>query len=224
MRNLVHLGSGRLLLMLAAGLAWSASASATTITLSTVSSDNTPASQLDATYEFVISGATELTLTVTNTTDLDAGDNDAEFNMNEVWWNATSNVTGLTLSSATHSVGATDVSTEWSPLETAMNVNGFGTFDFGLDNGTGGSQDDLIGPGEFIDFVFTIGGTGPFDMTDFLENNASGFTAAGKWVNCTGTDCVENDDSAFGAVPEPATALLLGLGITGLAFLGRARA
>ena len=58
-------------------LALATVAGATTITLSDVSSDSTPSSQLDAIFNFAITGASELTLTVTNTTDLDPGDNDA---------------------------------------------------------------------------------------------------------------------------------------------------
>lgn len=205
-------------LMALAALGLASTANASTITLSTISSDETPASQLDATFDFVISGPTELTLTATN----DTG-GDASFNINEIWFNAASNVTSLTFDSATHSVGSTDVTTEWAPLETAQNVDGFGTFDFGLDNGTGGSQDDLIGPGEFIDFVFTISGTGPFNMDDFVSQNGSGNIGAAKFVNCVGNDCIESDDSAFGAVPEPGTAAMMALGLMGLALHGRRR-
>lgn len=215
----------RFLLLLGVGLAWSASASATTITLSDVSSDNTPASQLDATYEFMISAATELTLTVTNTTDADAVDNDAEFLMNGVWFNAMSNVTGLSLDSATHSVSG-DVFAAWQPAVAGATPNGFGSFDFGLDDGLGATNPNLIGAGENIVFVLTITGTGPFVMSDFEVANAQNYSAAGKFVSCTGNDCVELDDSAFGAaiIPEPSTGLLLALGLAGLSTRRRTRA
>jgi hypothetical protein len=218
MRQFGRFDSARFSLILIACFAWSASATATTITLSDVSSDDTPAGQLDATYNFMITGASELTLTVTNTTDLDPGDNDAEFLMNGVWFNAASNVTNLTLDSATHSV-AGDVFAAWTPVALGSMVDGYGNFDFGVDDGVGTTNPNLIGAGESIAFVFTITGTGPFDMSDFEEANAMNYSAAAMFVGCTGNDCVELDDSAFGAavIPEPGTALLLGMGLLGLA-------
>ncbi len=191
-------------------LALGSSAGAATITLSSMSSDATPASVLDATFVFMITGASELTLTVTN--DTTAPD---EFIINGAWFNAAGNVTGLTLDSATHSVEG-DVFAAWDPVENTSMVDGFGIFDFGVTDGVGQNNLNLIGPGESIDFVFTIAGTGPFADTDFVVLNGSGFLAAAKFIAGPG------DDSAFGAaVPEPTTVALFGLGLLGLGMLGR---
>src|SRR5262245_30524833 len=91
----------------AASFGLSSAASAATINLSTVSSDSTPASQLDATLDFQVgdfdlgNAGNELKLTLGNPSVGSGGD--GLFNINMVWWNAVANVTGLTLLSATHS-------------------------------------------------------------------------------------------------------------------------
>lgn len=204
-----------------AALLFASHAAATTITLSTVSSDGTPASQLDATLEFSVTGATELTLTVTNT--------GSDFNINEIYFNAESNVTGLSLDSATHSVEG-DVATEWGSVLTNTAVDGFGSFDFGLADGVGETDPSVIEPGEDVVFVFTISGTGPFAMDDFKVANGSGFEAAAKFVNgppdpeCADAviptekcpEGVNTEDSAFGAVPEPLVGWLVALGLAGV--------
>jgi len=225
MRARCFFGSAQVFSVLVASMVLAASASAATIGLSTHSSDETPAGQLDASLEFTITDTSELTLTVTNTTDLDGGDNDAEFLMNGVWFNAASNVSGLTLDSAMHS-DAGDVFSDWTPVVNDASPDGFGTFDFGVDDGTGMTNPSLIGAGEYVTFVFTITGTGPYSASDFVAANSMDYLAAAKFVSCTGTDCVSVDDSAFGAtiVPEPGTGLLVGMGLVGMALRRRERA
>jgi hypothetical protein len=173
------------------------------VTLSSHSSDTTPASWLDASFEFDVSGTT-LTLEVTNTTS-----SPNEFNINEVFFNAASHVTGLSFDSAMHSVEG-DVTAGWVPLLSDISVDGFDIFDFGLRDGDGEPSVSLIGPAESIVFSFTISGAGPFAPGDFVEENGYGFTAAAKFINGPG------DDSAWGAVPEPSTALLLASGLLAL--------
>jgi hypothetical protein len=200
---------------LATALGFAAPALATTISLSSDSSDATPASQLDADFDFSVSGST-LTLTVSNT--------GSDFNINEIYFNGSGLVSSLSLTSATHSV-AGDVSAAWLPIEPNSMADGFGTFDFALTDGVGQNNPNVMNPGESIVFVFAITGSGGYADADFIVANGSGYTAAAKFVN--GPDDPESpgdEDSAFGAVPEPLTAWLLAVGLGGLLAAGRKRA
>jgi hypothetical protein len=204
---------GSLLAALLLGLASPALAT-TIVTLSSVSSDATDPSLLDADFEFSVSGST-LTLTVTNT--------GSDFNINEIYFNASGLVTGLSLTSATHSV-AGDVSAAWLPIELGSTPDGFGAFDFGLTDGVGENNPNIIEPGEDIVFLFAITGSGGYADADFIVGNENGYTAAAKFVN--GPDDPEfpgDEDSAFGTVPEPLTAWLLAAGLAGLLAAGRKR-
>ena len=92
-------------------LALSASAGATAIVLSDESSNGTPASLLDAMLDFEVrgeAGSQTLKLTLTN----DTGSPDT-FDISEVLFNASNQVAGLLLASATLN-GTTDVTTSWS--------------------------------------------------------------------------------------------------------------
>jgi hypothetical protein len=193
-------------------------ASGATVTLSSHSSDPTPASILDATMEFAISDLVEMTLTVTNYTTAPF-----EFDINEVFFNAKSNVTGLTLDSVTSSldgpIGGWSLVTSSGTMG-PTHADGFGIFDYGVIDGVSGP--DQIQPAESVAFVFTITGTGPYVDTDFIElSQLDGggdivTYGAAKFVNGPG------DDSAYGAyVPEPGTLSLLFLG--GFAFARRRR-
>jgi hypothetical protein len=186
----------------------------TIVTLSTVSSDATDPDLLDAEFEFSVSGST-LTLTVTNT--------GSDFNINEIYFNGSGLVSSLSLTSATHNVQG-DVLAAWSPVETNTMVDGFGVFAFGLTDGVGETNDNIIEPGEEVVFVFAITGSGGYTDADFIVANAAGYTAAAKFVN--GPDDPESpgdEDSAYGAVPEPLSAWLLAAGLAGLLAAGRKR-
>jgi len=208
--------SFRFALSLAALLLLAAPASGSTLVLSQFSSDETPASVLDATLVFQITGANELTLSVTN--DTSAPD---AYLLDEVFFNATSNVTSLSLVSATSSTDGL-VTADWK-LGTSNHAAGFGRFDFSL-LPSRGNADNEIDPGETVSFVFDISGTGPFAMTDFtteLSTIPPGNTpslAAVKFVSGPG------DDSGYGAVvPEPLTVFQLGLGLAGISWVSRRR-
>jgi hypothetical protein len=126
-------------------------------------------------------------------------------------------VTGLTLLSATHSLQG-DVLAAWSPVETNSMVDGFGMFRFGLTDGVGELNPNIVEPGESVVFVFDIAGVGIFSDTDFVVANGAGYTGAGRFVN--GPDDPESpgdEDSAFGAVPEPGSAALFGAGLLAIA-------
>jgi hypothetical protein len=196
-----------------------ASAQATTIILSTHSSDETDPAVLDATFDFSITGASELTLTITNDT--------PDYVISSVFFNGSTDVTSLTFDSATKdpSGSATNVTGRWifSQAPPPIVADGFGGFDFNLeDKGNGSPATREILAGETVAFVFTITGTGPFDMDDFAAEFSTvppGDTqsiAAAMFVRGPG------DDSAFGSyVPEPSTFTMLALGLVGLTFVGR---
>ena len=74
-------------------------ASALSLGFSALSSDETDPSALDALLDVQVAGNT-LTLTLTN---------QSLYNVNQLYFNASSDVTGLTLTSATHSDANADV-------------------------------------------------------------------------------------------------------------------
>jgi hypothetical protein len=188
------------------------------------------AAMLDAVVSFdIVGGGSQLQITLQNTT------SSPTFDVNELHFSAASNVSGLSLVSATHSV-AGDVTGGWT-LHTSTGQggpthgDGFGIHDFSLTDGVGNAA-ERVGPGENVVFLLDIGGTGPFTMDDFVQLSAQtpgggqtlGFATV-KFVN--GAPGFGGNDSAFGAnttgtiVPEPALGALLGAGL--LAGLRRGR-
>ena len=196
---------------------------ASTITLSTLSSEpkKIPVSVLDATLDFDVSGST-LTLTLTNdTTDPNT------FDINEVYFSTSDDVTDLILNSVTHSVVG-DVLAGWSLFPSTgdggpTHRGGFGVHDFALLDGLG-IDPELVGPNESVIFELAISGTGPFDMSDFLtlsEQTLGGDNiltfAVVKFINANPDVFNKGHDSAFGAsdsfIPEPSSFVLAVLGL-----------
>jgi hypothetical protein len=198
-------------------LAFASGAGATSVGCCDASSDATPASQLDITFDFSVVGTT-LTVTVTNDDGGGFG-----FNVNEIYFNGSANVTSVSFTSATHSV-AGDVTAAWAPLDTGTMVDGFGIFDFGLSDGVGETNANIIEPGENVAFVFTVN-AGLVDADFIVGNAANGYVVAAKFTN--GPDDPEdpgNEDSAYGAAtPEPGALGLFALAVAGLLVASRRR-
>ena len=183
-----------------------ASQASVILSFSQTSSGGVPASYMDALLTFDVSGNT-LTLTMNNQTT-----NPPEsFYINQIFFNATSNVTDLTL------VNAPD---GWS-LDFAENghkADGLGYYDVALIGGVGNHPGE-VAPGETTVFTLAITGTGPFADPNFATEKSLSSSgeieslAVAKFVRGS-----QNDDSAFGnattttVVPEPATMAFLALG------------
>jgi hypothetical protein len=190
------------------------------VSLSERSSDSTPASNLTAQLQFNLTGNL-LTLTVDNQTA-----NPHAFSMNEIYFNASSNVTGLALATP---VEGWSVEFSQGTKDNSYKADGFGKFDVALTDGVG-ANGHQIAPGGTSTFQFTVTGTNLSDinfaseLSDPVGSNP-GYVAAGKFVMGPG------DDSAFGAststsvtsvLPEPATMALMAFGLAPM-FLKRMR-
>lgn len=218
-KSRVSTGVFVLLLLLLASLA-PLNAVATPITLSDASSDGLQLQAVDmnATISFSVIG-TELTLSITNSSTAPAD----PLAISEIFFNASSAVTGLTLVSAP--VHSSLGGLLWEGL-TGTGATGFGTFDFSLKAervGNGQARETgSVDSGQTVNFLFAIAGFGvtasdfgaEFSIPDIALGEVAAMGAAlfkGAGNEAYGADTVVN------VVPEPGTALLLGLGLIGLA-------
>ncbi len=179
------------LIAMLGALAIANTASATLINLSDASSDETDAGLLSATMDFEVLGNV-LTLTVTNNTA-----DPTAYKINELYFNVPD---GVTLSF--------DGLAGWSDATNVM-VGLFGTFDFALLDGQGGSPNQILA-GETVEFTFTIT-IGTPEKNAFVTlfsdpvGDGSGWIVAAKFVSGPG------DDNAYGAaIPTPGVLALLG--------------
>lgn len=175
------------------------------LTLSDLSSDETPPELLSATFDFIVADGA-LQLTVRNDTDAPDG-----FDIDAVFFNVSPGIDGLEL--------ATPID-GWQ-LVADERADGFGTFDYSLQTISGNDLAE-IAPQQAVTFMLQIQGDQLFDETDFttqfsgIPPGSHPAIAAAKFVNGPG------DDSAFGAVvPEPTTIALLSFGA--IAWLRRPR-
>ncbi len=176
---------------------------------------------LDALYTFTVDDIEEtLTLTVDNLTPEDPCD--PWFKISQVFFNVESNITGLDLTAV---IGSDIAAWNWGDGPQGSNfgldsfqVDGFGVFDVALRDGQGATEENVIDPGETVEFVFDIFGVGPFSAGNFItmstqvDHHIISY-GAGKFFNGA------PEFTGFGAttVPEPMTICLFGLG--GLALL-----
>ena len=214
---------GLLVLVLTAALAilMPLSASAVSVTLSDMSSESeeggTPAAVLDGIVGFQIgefdggNAGDEIQITFENTTS--GGFGAGDYDVSEIWLSLSSDITiGSVLSPAS----GTDLGWELAAPPPVM-INGFGMFNLGLTLfGNVNSNPDLILPGETATILLSFVCGGTCDDSDLI-NNLAGKAVAAKFIN--GGDAYgDPNDSAFGAspIPEPSTALLMGLGLVGM--------
>ena len=193
-------------------LAGPASADPLAAVLSELSSNEGafPAASLDATLDFSVIGST-LTLDVANLTDATTG-----FDIDQLYFNVAAAVTGLTLDSVDGGSAF-----PWQ-LSADKGANPFGTFDFRIEGNTGGTRIFIDG-GASTSFSFTIGGVGVTDADFFvLTTDGSPVAAFAARFNSTAGSVIGASASATsGSVPEPGTALLVGIGVSLLALARR---
>lgn len=194
-------------------------AAALSFTLSEFSDNETSPSVLDAMLEFGVAGNL-LTLVIENTTQ--PGD---LYDINQIYFTTSDNVTGLTLLTASGSVDGSNLA-DWS-LRTDVGFGAFGTFDFALEGPQMGSSDAQITPNEVQTFTLSIvcaalATCGVLDFGSQLSTHVPGSTSvlvAAKFVGGPG-DNSAGGGTATAAEPRSALLLLIATAAAGLCKFG----
>lgn len=196
----------------------STSAQGVVIPLSTHSSEpaTVPASLLDADVELSVElvgvgddAYWQLSVAVENLTPENTSD--PGFNISQIYFNTTADITALTLIDV---VGGTPASWQLTLDMDNIEVAGFGLFDIGIQS----YASERIGPKDTVIFKIMIAaGIPPYSDTDFYDLTSQP-GGAGQFPAYAAAKFFNDDMSAYGAnaIPEPTTIFLLGLGALAL--------
>ena len=202
--GLLGLRRSMLAVVAVAALGLAFEAGAVSIGLSNSSSDpGVGAASLGATMDFHLSGST-LTLSVSN--------DSTSFDITGFYFNVSSNVTDITLTS-----GLQDWKLEDQYSKSGTDTGEFGVFDYIVGVRGKKAKNAKLDPGDVATFVFAIGSAGLLTDADFTaeisliaDDEVAAFVAARFGID---------KDSPIGAThaPEPTTGLLVGIGMCLLA-------
>ncbi len=195
------------------------SANALTLILDTTISGDTPSGNLEATFTSIDATHVQLTLSAVNLT------NPEEF-VTGWYFNVVPTIDLASLSIGPPVVLAGDGASVYADNygTDAFKADGDGYFDLLLafETSNAGHGVSRFGAGEELTFLITYNGTGVFNDQSFNDFSASG-GGAGTFLSAAHVQGIDGPEGSgwVAAVPEPATILLLGFGLVGLAGIGR---